>query len=167
MKQASDKQSVIYTIGHGNREIEALINLLNQNSITVLIDVRSLPYSRFHPQFRQSNLKHSLESVGITYLWFGKELGGRPADPSLYHNGKANYRAIKETEIFKVGIQRVLQLVKENIKVTLICSESNPNDCHRKHLIANELVAFGITVLHINKVGVIEQHVNINYTLFS
>ena len=167
--KVSDLQRIkIYTIGHGSRHIEEIINLLQQNNIEIVIDVRSLPYSRFHPQFKQVNLKNSLEAVGITYLWLGKELGGKPADPNLYRNGKVDYHAMKETELFKQGIQQLLKLAEGNVKVTLICSERDQNECHRKHLIAEELVKFGVTVLHINKVGTIEQHVNIDdYSLFS
>ena len=158
MRQVPDRQIFIYTIGHGNRKIEELISLLQQNSIEILIDVRSVPYSRFHPQYRQSNLKASLENAGLTYLWLGKELGGRPADPALNHNGKVNYEAVKKTELFQAGIEKVLQLAKESIKVTLMCSESDPNECHRKHLIADEFVSGGATVFHINKIGRIEPH---------
>jgi uncharacterized protein (DUF488 family) len=168
MKQISDNKIVIFTIGHGNRKIEYLIGLLQQNNIGIVIDVRSLPYSRFHPQFKQVNFMNSLISAGITYLWLGKELGGRPADPNLYRNGKADYQAIKVTKLFTDGIQQVLKLAGGNIKVTLICSERDQNECHRKHLIAVELAKLGVIVLHINKVGTIDQHVNIDdYGLFN
>jgi len=168
MKSPDLQHFKIYTIGHGNRQVDELIHLLQQNNIGMVIDVRSLPYSRFHPQFKQINLRNSLEGAGITYLWLGKELGGKPADPNLYRNGKVDYRAMKETELFKQGIQQLLKLAGGNVKVTLICSERDQNECHRKHLIAEELVKFGVTVLHINKAGTIEQHVNIDdYSLFN
>jgi uncharacterized protein (DUF488 family) len=156
----------VFTIGHGRRTIEEFTSLLSRNEISILIDVRSYPYSRFNSQFRQSNLQISLNNAGITYLWLGKQLGGRPENPNLYNNGKLDYVAIKNTIIFKSGIQQVLRFAHENIKVTLMCSESDPNDCHRKHLLANELSSGGVTVLHINKVGNIEQHIN-SQSLFS
>lgn len=158
----------IYTIGHGNRKIESFINLLNQYQIKLLVDVRSIPFSRFHSQFRQSNLIASLAEAEIKYLFLGKGLGGRPADQALYINGIVNYEAIKETETFKAGINEIISIVKQGIKVTLMCSESDQNDCHRKHLIADELTKLGISVLHINKVGLIERHICIDdYKLFS
>ncbi len=150
----------IFTIGHGNRGIDIFLNLLVENDIQLLIDVRTTPYSRFHPQFRQSNLKVNLEHSEIAYLWLGNELGGRPKDPALYFNSEVNYSAIKETELFKSGIQEVLTLAATGIKVTLMCSESDPNECHRKHLIADELINKGFQIIHIDKIGKLEIHIN-------
>ena len=148
-----------FTIGHGNRKIETFIRLLTLHGIDILIDVRSLPYSRFNPQFRQATLKASLNDVGITYLWLGNELGGRPKDRSLYFNGQVSYEAIKQTDLFKSGIQQILSFIKSGIKVTLMCSEGDQNICHRKHLIADELIKIGVDVIHINKQGNLEKHI--------
>ena len=57
----------------------------------------------------------------------------------MYINGVADYTVMKETSIFKAGIQKVLQVATQKIKVTLMRSESDHNDCHRKHLIADVL----------------------------
>ena len=162
MNQVTEKQ--IFTIGHGNRNIEKFISLINQYQIEVVVDVRTLPYSRFHSQFRQANLKASLENARIKYVFLGNELGGRPTNPELYEQGELSYSRIKETELYKSGIQKVLDLVNQNIKVTLMCSESNPNECHRKHLIEDDLIKLGIKVFHIDKVGSIE---NCNPQLFA
>jgi uncharacterized protein (DUF488 family) len=134
----------------------------------MVIDVRSVPYSRFHPQFRQSNLKASLEQSGIKYLFLGNELGGRPTNSNLYSNGTVNYEAIKKTAIFKEGINKVLSIAEQKIKVTLTCSERDQNECHRKNLIADVLHERQVTVLHINKVGNVEKHSETaNPSLFS
>lgn len=154
MNQATDQQ--IFTIGHGARKIEDFITIINQFRIETVVDVRTIPNSRFHPQFRQANLRLSLETAGINYIFLGHELGGRPSDPALYIEGKVSYGRIKETDVYQFGIQQVVDLVKRNIKVTLMCSESNPNECHRKHLIEEDLINAGIKVLHIEKTGSIE-----------
>lgn len=78
MKTTNSQYIKIKTIGHGSRKIEDFITLLLQNQIETLIDVRTIPYSRFHTQFRQLNLKSSLEKAGINYIFLGNELGGRP-----------------------------------------------------------------------------------------
>jgi len=156
---------MIYSIGHGNKKIEDFINLLHQYEVEILIDVRSIPFSRFHSQFRQANLKSSLEVAGISYLFLGDELGGRPKNPDLYVDGHVSYEAIKKTGLFKAGIEKVIDLTEQGIKVTLMCSESNPDDCHRKHLIADELTKNGIMVKHINKLGQLEKHLGHRSTL--
>jgi uncharacterized protein (DUF488 family) len=69
-----------------------------------------------------------------------------------------DYSTIKQTNIFKSGISHIVNLLRKNIKVTLMCSESDPNDCHRKHLLAVEFIKEGIEVWHINKTGNLEKH---------
>ena len=51
---------------------------------TYLVDVRSTPYSRFHPQFNKNALQQALLAHGIAYTWAGEALGGRPKDPACY-----------------------------------------------------------------------------------
>lgn len=168
MKQVSDLQQLnLFSIGHGNRKFKDFLLLLNKYNINVLIDVRTFPYSRYNPQFRQRQLETELNENGIQYLFLGKELGGRPEDPSLYRNNVLDHSLVKQTHLFKEGIQTVTDLVEQNIKVTLMCSESNPNDCHRKHLIADELIKENLEVWHITKTGDLEKHItNSNPSLF-
>jgi len=159
MKQTPDIHNlIIYTIGHGNRTKDCFLQLLNQYNIKLLIDVRTFPYSRYNPQFRRKQLEADLNSVGIKYLFIGEALGGRPNRPELYKNDKLDYAAVKQTTLFKSGIAKVTDLLKKKIKVTLMCSESNPNDCHRKHLLANEFIKEGLIIWHINKAGKLEKH---------
>lgn len=158
---------MVFTIGHGKREIDDFINLLMDNHIELVVDVRSFPYSRFSPQYRKRQLEEYLENRDVKYLFLGEELGGRPANPELYNNGKLDYPTIKKTALFKKGITKVTDLVKKNLKVALMCSESNPNDCHRKHLLSDEFIKQGITVWHIGKNGNLEKHShNISLGLF-
>lgn len=167
MKQVSDiQQFKLYTIGHGTRSESIFLNLLNQYKIELLVDVRTFPYSRYNPQFRRIQLEEILKTSGIGYLFMGDSLGGRPDNAELYKNGKLDYLAIKQTSLFKEGIEHVADLVNKNIQVTLMCSESNPNDCHRKHLLSNEFFRKGIRVCHIDKTGDIENYQNHTPRLF-
>jgi uncharacterized protein (DUF488 family) len=168
MRQIPDYQLIdLFSIGHGRRCIKNFTGLLKQLEIDLLIDVRSNPYSRFNPQFRQNTLKESLAQADIDYLFLGDKLGGRPVDPALYINGLLSYEVVKQTNLFRAGISEVVDLVRQNIRVTLMCSESDQNQCHRKHLIADVLVKEGLTVLHINKIDQLEKHQsNLNLNLF-
>jgi uncharacterized protein (DUF488 family) len=158
MKNTDNQPFAIFTIGHGNRKAEDFVYLLKKYDIQALIDVRTIPFSRFHVQFRKSQLDAILKRAGIQYLFLGEALGGRPKNPDLYLNGKVSYPAIRNTTEFKNGIAQVVQLVENGIKVTLMCSESDQNECHRKHLIADELIGKGLDVIHINKTGNLEIH---------
>ncbi len=73
----------IYTIGHGARKAEDFLALLKRYGIEYLVDVRFQPFSRYHPQFSQQNLKSFLEENGIRYVFMGDTLAGDPKIPVL------------------------------------------------------------------------------------
>ena len=58
---------IVCTIGHSNRTIEEFIDLLRQNEVQCLLDIRTVPKSRHNPQFGQDQLPQSLEEAGIAY----------------------------------------------------------------------------------------------------
>ncbi|HZS45523.1 MAG TPA: DUF488 domain-containing protein, partial [Blastocatellia bacterium] len=66
----------IWTIGHSTRPIDEFIELLKQNGIKHLVDVRRFPGSRKYPHFNQPMLSASLAKAQIGYLHL-PELGGR------------------------------------------------------------------------------------------
>jgi len=59
---------------------------------------------------------------GIAYAFLGKELGGRPSDPSLYCNGVADYEKMATTESFKNGLKRVVEEARKH-HIALMCAE--------------------------------------------
>lgn len=65
----------ICTIGHSTHPIDEFIEMLKSNGIETLVDVRTVPRSRYNPQFEQVALEKSLPSVGIGYQYM-KNLGG-------------------------------------------------------------------------------------------
>lgn len=149
----------LYTIGHGSREAEDFLTLLQTYGIEYLIDVRSQPFSRFHPQFSQRTLKLFLEDNGIRYVFMGDELGGRPKDASCYNSeGQIDYEKVKTKDYFKTGIDRLKTAYNKDLNVAIMCSERNPAHCHRTKLIAEVLVAENITVKHIDETGKIKEH---------
>ena len=95
------KKSTLYSIGHGNKSIETLIEELKHFSIDFLIDIRSKPYSKYNPQFNQNEIKFSLPDKGIKYTFMGDVLGGLPDDTSCYTNGHVDYEKLKEKDFFK------------------------------------------------------------------
>jgi uncharacterized protein (DUF488 family) len=145
-----------FTIGHSNHTIEAWIALLRQNSVEVVVDVRSSPYSKYVPQFDRELMKPALEEAGIHYLYLGKELGGRPANPDYYDaKGHVIYGKLSEDPLFKEGIVR-LETGLEKFRITLVCGEEDPGKCHRRLLIGRVLTERGHTMLHIRGDGRVE-----------
>jgi uncharacterized protein (DUF488 family) len=122
--------------------------LLRQAGVTALADVRSFPRSRHFPHFDEETLKKNLRNDGISYVFLGKELGGRPRDKKLYCDGIADYEKMAEDGEFRKGVARIASGA-QTYRVALMCSEHNPLDCHRCLLVGRALSESGITVRHI------------------
>jgi uncharacterized protein (DUF488 family) len=155
----------LYTIGHGNRPITLLLDLLEGYSIRYLADVRSRPYSRYNPQFNREALAASLGTRGITYVYLGDTLGGRPEDPSCYIDQKINYALVAEKEFYQQGIARLQTAYDRDIALAILCAESKPEDCHRARLIGETLVTRQIDVMHIDEHGGLQTHAAVMQTL--
>ena len=150
--------SPVFTIGHSNHAAEAFLTLLLRHGIEAVVDVRSSPHSRHNPQFNRKTLQAALAEAGVGYVFMGAELGGRPPDPSCYDgDGRVQYDRLAETEAFNAGIRRLVPLAGER-RITLMCSEKEPLDCHRTLLIAGVLSEQGIAVAHILANGALEGH---------
>jgi uncharacterized protein (DUF488 family) len=141
----------IYTIGYGARSVDALIAVLKQNDIAFLIDIRTAPYSRYKPEFSKDALETSLTKAGIRYLYLGDALGGRPADPDCYVDGKVDYARLREKPFYQFGIARIQTAFTQQRRVVLMCSEGRPEECHRSKLIGATLDSLGIPVCHIDE----------------
>lgn len=152
----------LYSIGHGNRKNEEFLSLLQKFAIEFLIDVRSQPYSKYNPQFNQSELKTYLENNGIKYVFMGDSIGGRPNDTSCYdHEGKVDYEVIKTKIFFKQGIERLKTAYDKDINVVIMCSESKPCECHRSKLIGKVLVEDKIAIMHIDEKGKVKDQITV------
>ena len=150
-------QGSILTIGHSNHALERFIALIESAGVSTIADVRSRPVSRFVPHFNRARLEAALAERGISYVFLGRELGGRPDDPSLMKNGKPDYAAMARTSGFSAGLAAVVNQSAKG-KVALLCAERDPIDCHRFLLIGRELAARRIPVAHILSTGEIEPH---------
>ena len=152
----------LYTIGHGTRKSEDFLSLLKQFNIEYLIDVRSIPHSRFNPQYNQKTLKVFLEKNEIRYVFMGDTLGGRPKDPSCYDgDGKVNYDLLKTKDFFHEGIERLKTAYEKDLTVAIMCSESKPQECHRSKLIGSVLDADNIIVSHIDEIGTLKDQASV------
>jgi uncharacterized protein (DUF488 family) len=150
--------SMIHTIGHSNHPIERFLGLLQQHGITAVADVRSTPYSRFNPQFRREKLQAALADVGIQYVFLGEELGARSQDPACYDaDGRVSYAKLAATDLFRKGLERLQAGMREH-RISLLCAEREPLDCHRTILVARELERAGVPVMHILPDGSLEEH---------
>lgn len=151
MKKIS-AQIPIYTIGYGSRSIEQFIEVLRQHKIAYLIDVRSIPYSRYKPEFSKERLAAQLKRHLIRYVFMGDTLGGHPDDESCYdEKGQVDYEKVKDIESYQSGIERLQIAFNQQQVIALMCSEGKPEDCHRSKLIGISLDAQDIPIIHIDE----------------
>ena len=127
----------------------------------VLVDVRSFPGSRRHPQFGQEALARSLEAAGVDYRW-ERDLGGfrkpRPDSPhtALRSEGFRGYADHMQTTEFETALARVLRGA-ESRRVAVMCAESLWWRCHRR-MLADAVLARGWEVLHLLPDGGLQTH---------
>ena len=147
---------MLLTIGHGTRPLPTFLTLLNQYSVDFLVDVRSIPWSAFNPQYRQPALKKALEEKNIRYIYMGDVLGGRPTDRTCYSpEGRVDYGLLQSKPFFRSGLQRLITAYEKKCRVALLCSESNPDKCHRSKLIGRALLEYQIPLQHIDENGLL------------
>jgi uncharacterized protein (DUF488 family) len=147
----------LYSVGHGTRKKEELLALLVQYEIKYLVDVRSIPRSKYNPQYNRDALKLLLETNNMTYVFMGDLLGGRPKDVSCYGaDGRVSYSLISQKEFFRAGIERLKTAYQKNIPLVFMCSESKPENCHRSRLITKALLEIGVPVRHIDENGALK-----------
>jgi uncharacterized protein (DUF488 family) len=148
--------NALYTIGHSTHDWEHFVHLLQLHKIEVLGDVRSMPYSRFTPQYNRESLTGGLARYGIKYVFLGQELGARRSEPECFVNGKVIYDLVAKTPAFQKGLDRLRTGIAK-YRVAIMCAEKDPLECHRTILVAHHAKAFA-EVVHILADGGLETH---------
>lgn len=147
----------IFTIGHSTQTIDEFLHLLSSNGVAAIADVRSTPASKFSPQFNRDALKRSLSTIGVGYVFLGRELGARSSDEDAYVDGKVQYRKLAAAPDFGSALDRLITGARTQT-IAIMCSEREPLDCHRTILVSNELAKRGVNVEHILADGTCEPH---------
>jgi uncharacterized protein (DUF488 family) len=142
----------IFTVGHSTLPIEAFMALLETYGIGCLADVRTVPRSRYNPQFNSDALGPALRGRGIEYVSL-KALGGlrhpRPDSPNggWRNDGFRGYADYMQTEEFGRGLDQLIALGASR-RTAIMCAEAVPWHCHRS-LVADALSVRGIPIVEI------------------
>lgn len=175
------KEFYIYSIGHGAKSMQDIVDELIKYDIKYLIDVRSKPFSKYYPHFNKETLISFFQKRDdIKYSWWGETIGGMPpAEWNCYTSDrKIDYDKMALNPIFINGVDRIANANAKCLKTAIMCSESEPQMCHRSKLIGRMLQDRGVEMQHIirNKRGdiitksqklVFVEIVNDNIDLFS
>lgn len=135
-----NNKSTLYSIGHGQKNFNEFIDELQSYNIKYLIDVRSTPYSKWAPDYNRGTIQLLLKRYNINYGYMGDCIGGRPLREECYDNeGFFDYKKMAEQDTFKRGLDRLIAANERGYLVAIMCSESDPSECHRSKLIGREL----------------------------
>ena len=153
--------NVIYTIGHSTRSIDAFIALLKAHEVTRLADIRSIPRSRRHPHFSIESLSTSLAAAGIAYRHFPGLGGLRKPQPDSDNGAWQNasfrgYADYMQTAAFDAALASLTEYAADAV-AAVMCAEAVWWRCHRQ-LVADALVARGVTVRHITSATAAPPH---------
>ncbi|HUH28908.1 DUF488 domain-containing protein [Gelidibacter sp.] len=142
----------IWTIGHSTRTFKEFLELLKNDAIALLIDVRRFPGSRKFPQFNTQTLESALLDNSIEYKHL-EALGGRrrasedSKNTVWNHPSFRGYADYMETSEFKDAFKELESLASEK-RCAIMCSEAVWWRCHRS-MISDQLKANGWKVIHI------------------
>ena len=153
--------NVIYTIGHSTRPIEEFIDLLRQNGVELLADIRTIPKSRRNPQYWHDALAASLAEADIDYVALPGLGGRRRAAKDTVNTAWRNasfrgYADHMQTGEFAEALDELIDLSCERVTV-IMCAEAVPWRCHRS-LVADALVVRGIEVRDIISATSVRPH---------
>lgn len=136
----------MFSVGHGAAAQQELAERLRRVGITRLVDVRTAPGSRRHPQFNSEQLAAWLPQVGVTYRWEPR-LGGfrkpAPESPDTFWTNDSfrGYAAHLRSDEAKVALA-LLAVEADAGPLAFMCSETLWWRCHRR------LVSDALVLLH-------------------
>lgn len=145
----------IFTVGHSNRSIAELAEILQPAGVELVADVRTVPRSRANPQFNADVLPGELTPFGIAYERFA-DLGGLrsrsktvvPDVNGFWENQSFhNYADYALSDAFAVGLERLRSRADQRV-TAVMCAEAVWWRCHRR-IIADYLLLSGRKVLHL------------------
>ena len=137
----------LYTIGHSNKPDTELVELLKLARVNCVLDVRSVPASKYNPQFNKEIIAYTLRKNKIWYGYFGDHFGARRTDCIV--DGQVNFEKAVETDAFKSGVIRIDNALKQGFRIAFMCSEADPLACHRFSMVSRYFYDNGYKVFHI------------------
>lgn len=159
-------EKTLFSIGHSQHEISYFVNMLKTHDINYVLDVRSVPYSKYAINYNREHIKKILNEHDIEYAFMGDFFGARPKNLSLYQpNGYLNFERVENSQAFKIGFQNVKKGIDQGYRIAFMCTEKDPIDCHRAILVSYAFYKSGYSINHIMSDNTIQTQEDINKRL--
>lgn len=133
-------EQILFTIGYEGKSVEEFINILIQNDIHVLCDVRRNPLSRKFG-FSKNKLEHITKNVGIKYIHIpeiGIESSKRDSLDTIEDYNRLFMEYAKTLPSLQTYLEQLYSILLSENRVALMCFEHAPEMCHR-HIIRDYL----------------------------
>ena len=148
-----NRMNDLHTIGHSSHPIDYFLEMLKAYGINCLADVRSIPFSKYAPQYNTKELEQHLNSKQIYYIYMGKEFGARKNDRQLFTDGYVDFEKVIKDAHFQKGVERIEKGLDQNYKIAFMCAEKDPFDCHRCLMVARAFNELGHNIINIREDG--------------
>jgi uncharacterized protein (DUF488 family) len=139
----------VFTCGYQGKTLLEFIEVLKENGVTVVVDIRRRPISR-RAGFSKSKLQQALSSQGIKYEHF-RSLGMPEEWLPLRSERDGNREVIslyRETMPDRILAIKELSRLASREVVCIVCYEANHEHCHRS-VVADLLKARKFEVRHL------------------
>lgn len=133
---AASTSPQLVSVGYEGRSAAELVQLLQDQSVAVLVDLRLTPISR-KPGLSKTALSRALSETGIRYVHH-RELGNPKPNREGYRAGRQAaldvYRAVMASSPGKTALRHVSELLDGGV-VALLCFEREHDTCHRRQVV--------------------------------
>jgi uncharacterized protein (DUF488 family) len=147
---ARHRPATFFTLGYQSHTLNTFFNLLSENDVDILVDVRQNPVSRKRG-FSKGFLEKRASRLGIEYYHFAC-LGTPPRIRRLYSQTGNVKKALEEYEEHLRSHKKCLLSLIHTVtskQFCLLCLESDYTSCHRSIIAQHLAEMMGCPPIHL------------------
>jgi uncharacterized protein (DUF488 family) len=144
----------LFTLGYEGLELPEFIEILRQNGVQVVADLRAVPHSRkkgySKKALSEELARHGIEYVLIQELGTPKPLRDQVRASEDYDSFFIAYTSYLDTQ--PGALKKLLDIARNHV-ACLLCFERDINHCHRK-AVSERLLAISagkFKIIHLNQ----------------
>ncbi|MEU1043399.1 DUF488 domain-containing protein [Streptomyces sp. NPDC005551] len=152
----------LLTFGHSTADRASLAKLLRGAGVTAVVDVRTAPGSRRHPDVSRRRLAEWMPEEHLTYRWEPRLGGFRKTPPhspdTVWRNASfRGYAAHTRSPDFVAAMDDLVRRAAGE-RTAVMCAEAVWWRCHRRLIADFAVLARGVPVRHLMHDGRLTPH---------